>query len=212
MSRILIMTAIIILTITIISSSSLTNVLAKAKVTKGPIECEKVIDYTTHDYNGQIECCQTETDSKGVEIKYCTVCDDTAPPSNCSPREQVREIKSLLSDLPAVERNPTVSPPRDHPPLATENLQQLPTTTLQQQTELCPAGSAPDAKGNCSNVENNIQPSTSSDNKQLKGESELEENIKNENNPNNQQFNSDDNQNDNDPGQTETPEEISTTN
>ena len=173
----------------------------KAKVTKGPIECNLIPN------SDLIQCCQTETDSKGVEIKYCTNCDDTAPPSNCGPRFQ-SSWRTVPSDLPSVELNPTVSPPRDHPPLATENLQQLPTTTLQQQTELCPAGSAPDAKGNCSNVENNIQPSTSSDNKQLKGESESEKNIRNDNDL----HDSDHNNKDNDPGQTNTEEESLTLN
>ena len=119
MNRILIMTAIIVLTITIISSSSLTNVLAKGKVTKGPIECNLIPN------SDLIQCCQTETDSKGLEIKYCTNCDDTAPPSNCGPRFQ-SAYRTLPSDLPSVEQNPTVSPPRDHLPLATENLEKQP--------------------------------------------------------------------------------------
>ncbi|HKO64143.1 MAG TPA: hypothetical protein VJU13_02995 [Candidatus Nitrosocosmicus sp.] len=78
----------------------------KSKVTKGPIECNNYLD------NDLITCCQTETDSKGVEIKYCTNCDNTVPPSNCTPRYQAREIKTSPSDLPAVEQDPTVSPPR----------------------------------------------------------------------------------------------------
>ena len=209
MNRILIMTAIIVLTITIISSSSLTNVFAKGKVTKGPIECNLIPD--TADPNtgepGLIQCCQTETDSKGVEIKYCTNCDDTVPPSNCGPRFQ-SAWRTVPSDLPSVELNPTVSPPRDHPPLTTDNLEQLPTTTLQHETELCPDGSAPDAKDNCSTAENEIPSPPGSDNNQLKGESESEKNIRNDNDL----LDSDDNHNDNDPGQTDTTEEISTSN
>ncbi len=198
MNRILIMTAIIVLTITIISSSSLTDVLAKGKVAKGPIECNLIPN------SDLIQCCQTETDSKGVEIKYCTNCDDTVPPSNCTPRFQ-SAYRTLPSDLPAVEQNPTVSPTRDHPPLTTDNLEQLPTTTLQQKTELCPDGSALDAKGNCSTVENKIQPPPSSDNNQLKGESESEKNVRNDNNPNDKDLTSDDDHEENDVEETSTP-------
>lgn len=34
---------------------------------------------------GLIKCCQTSTDSEGIEITNCVVCDDTEPPSNCVP-------------------------------------------------------------------------------------------------------------------------------
>jgi hypothetical protein len=40
---------------------------------------------------GKVGCCQTQTDTKsGLEIKYCTICDDTQPPSNCGPRYEAR--------------------------------------------------------------------------------------------------------------------------
>ncbi len=130
----------------------------KAKVTRGPIECDDP------DSANLIKCCQTETDSKGVEIKYCTICNGTDPPSNCGPRYSVSEIKTPPSDLPSVEKDQTKSPPNDHLPLATDNLEKQP----------------------------------SSDNNQLIGKSELDENIKNDNNPNNQHLNSDDNNKEND--------------
>ena len=126
MNRILIMTAIIVLTVAIISSSFLTNVLAKKKVTRGPIECRVDQDPDTKEYTGTITCCQKETDSEGIEITRCTVCDDTSPPSNCTTPWET--FKSLPSDLPSVEQNPTVSPPRDHPPLATDNLEKQPSS------------------------------------------------------------------------------------
>ena len=80
MNNISILTIIVVLTMTMIDSSSLTNVLAKGKVTRGPVTCESVEGL------GFVTCCQTETGSDGIEIKYCTTCDDTNPPSNCTPR------------------------------------------------------------------------------------------------------------------------------
>ena len=79
MNKILIMTAIVVLIITVIGSSSLTSVLAKGKVTMGPAKCEDLTDDAVH-------CCATETGSDGIEITWCTVCDNTNPPSNCTPR------------------------------------------------------------------------------------------------------------------------------
>jgi hypothetical protein len=173
---------------------------AESKVTKGPIECENTTD------NKQIYCCQTETDSKGVEIKYCTLCDNTAPPSNCSPRTEAR-VKLPTSDLPTVEQTPTLSPPKV---LSGKNLsslstgtieeQQPPTTLQQQKTTTCPDGSTPNDNGNCPSAKNKTPPPPppSSDNKQLKGESESNSNDENNNNPT-----SDHNKKGNDVGQTE---------
>jgi len=40
---------------------------------------------------GEVGCCQTQTDTtNGLEIKYCTICADTQPPSQCGPRFSVR--------------------------------------------------------------------------------------------------------------------------
>jgi hypothetical protein len=157
-------------------------------VTRGPIECENTAD------NLVITCCQTETDSKGVEIKYCTICENTSPPSNCEPRfEDKTRVKLPTSDLPTVEQTPTVSQSKV---LSGKNLsslstgtieeQQPPTTLQQQKTTTCPDGSTPDDNGNCPSAKNKTTPPPlSSDNKQLKGESESEKNIKNDNNNNN---------------------------
>jgi hypothetical protein len=172
-------------------------------VTRGPVECENTPD------NLVITCCQTETDSKGVEIKYCTICDNTAPPSNCGPRfEDPTRAKLPTSDLPPVEQTPTVSPPKvlsgkNLSSLSTGTIEEQPSTTLQQQkTTTCPDGSTPDDNGNCPSVKDKTTPPTlSSDNLQLKGESESEKNIKNDNNNNNPT--SDHNKKGNDLGQTE---------
>jgi len=174
---------------------------AKSKVTRGPIECENSPD------NLVITCCQTETDSKGVEIKYCTICDNTAPPSNCYPRfEDKSRVKLPTSDLPTVEQTPTVSQPKvlsgkNLSSLSTDTIEEQPSTTLQQQkTTTCPDGSTPDDNGNCPSAKDKTTPPPppSSDNLKLKGESESNSNDGNNNNPT-----SDHNKKGNDLGQTE---------
>jgi hypothetical protein len=43
--------------------------------------------------NGKIRCCGDEVDDKLVYgytgVTYCTTCDDTNPPSHCTPREKI---------------------------------------------------------------------------------------------------------------------------
>ena len=186
----------------IYASYGRSDVFAKPAVTRSPIECDNLAND-----NDVIRCCQTETDSKGIEIKYCTFCDNTAPPSNCTTRTPVSELKLPPSDLPTVEQTPTVSPPKvlsgkNLSSLSTGTIEEQPSTTLQQQkTTTCPDGSTPDDNGNCSTAENKTPPPSSSDNKQLKGESESEKNIKTDNNNNHP--NSDDNHQGNDLGKTE---------
>src|SRR4051794_8716980 len=110
MSRILIMTVIVILTITIIGSSSLTNVQAKGKVTRGPITCDEPL-------GGKIGCCQTETGSDGIEILYCTVCDSTNPPSNCSSRTMSMPLSPESQSSPKGDSNlhqPNLSPSKSN--------------------------------------------------------------------------------------------------
>ena len=89
-----------------------------------------------------VECCQTQTDASGLEITYCTICSNTQPPSDCSPRY----IKAEKSGNPLPPTNllppPSSSP---SPPLPPTNA--LPPSTSQQTT--CPNGLAPDANGNC---------------------------------------------------------------
>jgi hypothetical protein len=177
--RKILIVALLFLSVALIFSSYVrSDVYAKSRVTRGPIECNNLAD------DELIRCCQTETDSKGVKITYCTVCDNTAPPSNCTPRTEARQIKLPPSDLATTELTPTVSPPKDYPPLTTDNLEKLSTTTLQPKTTSCPDGSAPDAKGNCPTAENKTPPPPSSDNLQLKGGSESNSNN-NDNNDNN---------------------------
>jgi hypothetical protein len=45
----------------------------------GLVNCEELTGDSVH-------CCATETGSDGIEIRWCTVCDNTNPPSDCTPR------------------------------------------------------------------------------------------------------------------------------
>jgi hypothetical protein len=109
MNKIFIMTVIVILTITIIGSSSLTNVLAKGKVTMGPYNCEEVSDF--------VNCCAVETGSDGIEITWCTICDNTNPPSNCSPRVMSNPDRSPDTSTPDgkdIDKDQIISPPKSN--------------------------------------------------------------------------------------------------
>jgi hypothetical protein len=59
------------------------NVAAKLSVTRGQMTC------TEFGGGNNVACCQTETGKGGIEIRYCTACDNTNPPSNCLPRFQL---------------------------------------------------------------------------------------------------------------------------
>jgi hypothetical protein len=110
MNRIFIMTFIVILTITIIGSSSLTNVLAKGKVTMGPVNCEELTSDSVH-------CCAIETGSDGIEITWCTVCDNTSPPSNCTPRGMYNPNLSPDTSTPDgkdIDKDQILSPPKSN--------------------------------------------------------------------------------------------------
>src|SRR6266487_4679631 len=70
-------------------------VLAKP-VSKGPITCETVYhpggSPSAPSTSLTVECCQTSVDQEGIEITTCTTCDNTNPPSNCSPPYTVRGV------------------------------------------------------------------------------------------------------------------------
>ena len=110
MNKILIMTAIVVLTITIIGSSFLPNVLAKEKVTSGPVKCGEITDGTVH-------CCQAETGSDGIEIIWCTLCDNTNPPSNCTPRVMWNPDRSPDTTTPSdkdIDKGQILPPPKSN--------------------------------------------------------------------------------------------------
>jgi hypothetical protein len=71
-----------LLVILIYSSVSIHVVFAN--ITRGPINCVE-----GGGPFGTYACCQKETDSEGIEITWCTVCDKYTH-TNCSPRFQIR--------------------------------------------------------------------------------------------------------------------------
>ena len=127
--------------------------------TRGPLQCSK-----QNMGAFMIHCCQTETGRDGIEIRYCTDCDDfngygpqpnTHPPENCSPRYQVEPGSVNPPTGPKsgeVLPQPPLTPPKSNDaqvPNGGGPIQQTPppSTALQQTT--CPDGSARDASGNC---------------------------------------------------------------
>lgn len=70
---------------------SLVSIPVFARRSNGPITCHVPDIPYAPPLPPQIECCQTVTDSEGIAITYCTLCDDTEPPSNCSPRYTVHQ-------------------------------------------------------------------------------------------------------------------------
>lgn len=128
------------------------DVFAKPTLTRGPIECD------ANPETNLIKCCQDETDSKGLTIRWCTVCTNTAPPSDCN--ERFPESKGSPDSTVIAPPPSDVAPP--------------PSTTT-----TCPENTALDANGNCEPMTQTspstdqgtttIQPPpTSDDNKPLK--------------------------------------------
>ena len=78
-------TAIIIAVLFYVSSSPPTFVVEARK------HVEEISCYPQD--NGKTRCCGEEVDDKLVYgytgVTYCTTCDDTNPPSHCTPREKV---------------------------------------------------------------------------------------------------------------------------
>ena len=114
------------LAIALILNSSYRFDLASAapKVTRGPIECGH--SYFISDF---IQCCQDETDSKGLTIRWCTECRNTSPPSDCSPRHP--EGTSIGNPpVPLKSRPPVVGtePPSVAPPSTPGAIEQPPST------------------------------------------------------------------------------------
>ena len=95
---------------------------APPNYTRGPIECETMY------VNTKYVCCQTETDTKTkLEIRWCTVCDNTKPPSNCSER-----YNSYYREEPPTLPEPGPKLPRGNLLPGNEVLQQLQQTQQQQ--------------------------------------------------------------------------------
>jgi hypothetical protein len=88
----------------ILNSSSRFDVFAKPKLTRGPISCQ--VQPGAPNFT---ECCQTETDKKGIEIEWCTICDNTDPPSHCGPRYPQQGVQGLTTPTTDCTKNPNDS-------------------------------------------------------------------------------------------------------
>jgi hypothetical protein len=79
-------TATILIVASVYALSSPTKVFVEARKTVVEISC-----YPQD--NGKTRCCGSEVDDKLVYgytgVTYCTTCDDTNPPSHCTPREKI---------------------------------------------------------------------------------------------------------------------------
>ncbi|CAN5658832.1 hypothetical protein BH23THE1_BH23THE1_30480 [soil metagenome] len=79
MNNILIINGMALLTAICISGLISLSVMAKEKPFEPTYSCfELAVD--------KVKCCQAFTGDDGNLMHYCTVCDNTKPPSNCSPR------------------------------------------------------------------------------------------------------------------------------
>jgi hypothetical protein len=72
-----------LLIVALVYSSFPKSYVAFAAITYGDISCSGEGSLYL------VRCCQTQTDDEGIETEWCTWCDNTSPPSNCSPRYQV---------------------------------------------------------------------------------------------------------------------------
>lgn len=127
------------------------GVFAESK--KGPVGCTPIAGSapsSKSDIPGEIRCCQTSTDSEGIEITTCTVCDDTNPPSNCTHPFTIRE-GSVASNIGTVQPSTTPPPPSNETHI---NNQPGNIGTMQPLTTTCPNGLTSNVNGKCINTIN----------------------------------------------------------
>ena len=76
--------------------------------------------------NGKTYCCASVKDKDNIYgyTTYCTTCDDTNPPSNCTPRETPKAVKNPGKDLSNILEGGVLKNPRGELP----ELQQSNTT------------------------------------------------------------------------------------
>ncbi len=111
---------------------------------------------------GKVECC---SQIKGTQ--WCTICDDTKPPSNCGsrfpeplgvappppststcPKNTAVDANGKCAPLTQGPQTPSTTTPKD----TTGAIEQPPSANLAQQPKsqtICPDGSAPDANSQC---------------------------------------------------------------
>jgi len=69
---------------------------------------------------GKTYCCASvdEGETYGAYTTYCTTCDDTNPPSNCTPREKPTAIVNPGSDLTNMLEGGVLEEPKTQPKLS----------------------------------------------------------------------------------------------
>jgi hypothetical protein len=144
---------VISLLVIVLVFSSVADVLAKPR--KPSITCRPVPTMAGN-FSKQ-QCCQSTKISPGITLTYCTTCDNTNPPSNCSDRYCVSGCAYANALTPlgnnTKQRLPTNELPSSSPPALSNALP--PSSQQRQQTTTmatCPDGSTPNANGNCPNT------------------------------------------------------------
>lgn len=109
-TKFVIWAAISALLVLTIYSSSIT--LEVSGATKGVIICSSTNDPS------KVLCCQSEFDDKGnVVATWCTTCDHTNPPSNCTPREKATTEPNPGRQLSTVLGGGVLEEPKTQPKL-----------------------------------------------------------------------------------------------
>ena len=90
----------IIIGITLLIAISIAGSISSSVMSK-PIKSSYWCVPITDGYT--VKCCDIFPDPDGGEgRKYCTVCADTNPPSNCTPREEVRNDPNNEDTSPSI--------------------------------------------------------------------------------------------------------------
>jgi hypothetical protein len=128
-SREAVILALVLVIPILIVVASIFGSFSRSNVALAAYKCDYVYPGVT------VKCCDTITDDEGIEQRWCTLCDNTHPPSNCTPRYQDNSASGGGGDNQSVPRPPGTI---EQPP-----------TNVAPSTKTCPDGSAPDANGNC---------------------------------------------------------------
>lgn len=102
-SKIIFVAVNVLIIVSIYASSTTFPVFVEARKTVTNIECWP-------QDGGKTRCCGSEVDDTSIyglgTATYCTTCDDTQPPSNCTTREKVESVKN--SPLDALNNHLTI--------------------------------------------------------------------------------------------------------
>ena len=86
----------VLIIVSIYVSSTTLPIFVEARKTVTNIDCWP-------QDGGKTRCCGSEVDDTSIygfgTATYCTTCDDTKPPSNCTPREKIENAKNNPSDV-----------------------------------------------------------------------------------------------------------------